>query len=342
MYPGTRSRLLITGGAGFIGANLSRAALADPAIADVRILDDLSTGTRRALDGVDVEFVHGSLLDPDALRRAVRDRDAVVHLGALPSVPRSVRDPVASHHANATGTLLLLQAARRYDVGQVIVASSSSVYGANPVLPKSELDWTRPLSPYAVSKLATEAYALAFASTYQLSTLAFRFFNVYGPGQRHDHPYAAVIPRFVHSALRAEPLVCYGDGLQSRDFTYVDTVTAVLLDAVRRRVTHDQPVNLALGSRLRLRDVVAELERVVGHPIVVRHEPPRPGDVRHSQACDALLRELFPQVEPVPLAQGLAATVDWFRCAHSGRLTGVRRGRRQVPVGGCPTPTVPR
>ncbi|MDG4766081.1 NAD-dependent epimerase/dehydratase family protein [Solwaraspora sp. WMMD406] len=311
-------RLLITGGAGFIGANLARSALSAPGIAHVRVLDDLSTGTREALRGVDVEFVLGSLLDDTALRRAVRDRDAVIHLGALPSVPRSVRDPVASHHANATGTLLLLQAARRADVGHVVVASSSSVYGANPALPKDELDWTRPLSPYAVSKLATEAYALAFASTYQLATLAFRFFNVYGPGQRHDHAYAAVIPRFVYAALRGEPVVYQGDGRQSRDFTYVDTVCSVLLDAVRRRVTHAHPVNLALGSRVDLVTVVGELERILDRPITVRHETPRPGDVRHSEASGVLLRQLFPEVRAVPIADGLVATVDWFQTFVTG------------------------
>jgi UDP-glucose 4-epimerase len=303
---------LVTGGAGFIGANLTRAALADPSCADVRVIDDLSTGSAANLDGLDVEFVAGSILDDAALNRAMSGRDAVVHLAALPSVPRSIRDPLASHHANATGTLRVLEAARRHGVQHVVLASSSSVYGANPVLPKHELTWTSPLSPYAVSKLATEGYALAYQTSYGLPTLAFRFFNVYGPGQSSDHAYAAVIPRFVHAALTGEPVVLHGDGRQSRDFTFVDTVSTVLLDAVRRAVHHPHPVNLAFGTPVDLHAVVVELESILGRPIERRSAPPRPGDVRHSAADNRVLRELFPDVAPTPLGKGLRATVDWF------------------------------
>lgn len=306
-------RLLVTGGAGFIGANLTRAALADPSFTDVRVIDDLSTGALSSLEGLGVETVEGSILDDSALDEAMSGRDAVVHLAALPSVPRSILEPVASHHANATGTLCVLEAARRHGLRHVVVASSSSVYGANPALPKNELAWTRPLSPYAVSKLATEAYALAHQFSYGLPTLAFRFFNVYGPGQRHDHEYAAVVPRFVHAALRGEPIVFYGDGRQSRDFTYVDTVCAVLLDAVRRSVHHSQPVNLAFGTRTDLHAVAAELERILGHPIERHCAPPRAGDVRHSGADSRLLQELFPDVTAVPLTDGLRTTVEWFQ-----------------------------
>jgi UDP-glucose 4-epimerase len=305
-------RVLITGGAGFIGSNLTRAALLDPSFADVRVLDDLSTGLLSNLDGLDVRLVEGSILDDHALDEAMAGRDAVVHLAARPSVPRSVAEPVLSHHANATGTLAVLQAARRHDVGHVVVASSSSVYGANPGLPKNERDWTAPLSPYAVSKLATEAYALAFQATYGLSTLAFRLFNVYGPGQRHDHAYAAAIPRFTHAALLGEPIVLYGDGHQSRDFTYVDTVCSVLLDAVRRSVSRPGPINLAFGTRHSLRAVVARLEEIVGRPIEVRCEPERRGDVRHSSADNGLLRELFPTIVATPLSEGLLDTARWF------------------------------
>ncbi len=305
-------RLLITGGAGFIGSNLARAALADPAVKDVRVIDDLATGMVSNLDGLDVEMLPGSILDDQALGRAVAGRDAIVHLAALPSVPRSLRDPVASHHANATGTLRVLEAARRHDVGHVVVASSSSVYGANPTLPKTELTWTRPLSPYAVSKLTTEAYAMAYQTSFNLPTLAFRFFNVYGPAQRHDHAYAAVIPKFVHAALNREPVHVYGDGRQSRDFTYVRTVCLVLLDAVRRSVAHPHPVNLAFGTRVELLTLLAELEELVGHPIERRHLPARAGDVRHSEADHKLLRQLFPTVVPTSRAEGLRETIEWF------------------------------
>ncbi|WBB71734.1 NAD-dependent epimerase/dehydratase family protein [Micromonospora sp. WMMD1128] len=306
-------RLLITGGAGFIGSNLARLAVGDPAVADLRILDDLATGTMSNLDGLDVRVVPGSILDDQVLDDAVRGCDAIVHLAALPSVPRSLRDPVSSHHANATGTLRVLEAARHHGVGHVVVASSSSVYGANPTLPKPELTWTGPLSPYAVSKLATEAYAIAHQVSYGLPTLAFRFFNVYGPRQRHDHAYAAVVPRFVHAALRDEPIEIYGDGRQSRDFTHVRGVCAILLDAVRRRVSHPHPVNLAFGVRVDLLTVVAELEQIVGRRIVRRHQAPRAGDVRHSEADNRVLRELFPQVRPVPLKEGLRETAEWFQ-----------------------------
>ncbi|MFI7210093.1 NAD-dependent epimerase/dehydratase family protein [Micromonospora maritima] len=310
-------RLLVTGGAGFIGSNLTRAALADPAVRDVRVLDDLSTGSAENLSGLDVELVTGSILDPAALARAMSGRDAVVHLAALPSVPRSVKDPLASHSANATGTLCVLEAARQHGVGHVVVASSSSVYGANPELPRSEFGWTSPLSPYAASKQATESYALAYQACYGLPTLAFRFFNVYGPRQRHDHAYAAVIPRFVHAALHGEPVVFHGDGRQTRDFTYVETVCAVLLDAVRRSVFHPHPVNLAFGTQTDLHAVVAELESILDHPIERRTAPPRTGDVARSTADNGLLRQLFPEVRPVPLTVGLRATVAWHQALRA-------------------------
>jgi UDP-glucose 4-epimerase len=305
-------RILITGGAGFIGANLARAALGEAAVKEVTVLDDLSVGLRGNLDGLDVDLVEGSILDPAALDAAMAGREAVVHLAALPSVPRSLRDPLASHHANATGTLMVLEAARRHDVAHVLVASSSSVYGLNPVLPKAELTWTRPMSPYAASKLATEAYALAHQASFGLPTLAFRFFNVFGPGQRHDHAYAAVIPRFVHAALRGEPVVLHGDGTQSRDFTYVGTVCRVILDALRRRVSHPHPVNLAFGVRASLLQVLDELGDLLGRPIGRASAPPRVGDVPHSLADDTTLRELFPDVVPVSRRDGLRATVEWM------------------------------
>ncbi|MDG4809015.1 NAD-dependent epimerase/dehydratase family protein [Micromonospora sp. WMMD1120] len=305
-------RILITGGAGFIGSNLARAALVDPAVKEVTILDDLSVGLRGNLDGLDVNLVEGSILDPAALDAAMAGREAVVHLAALPSVPRSLRDPLASHHANATGTLMVLEAARRHDVGQVVVASSSSVYGLNPALPKEEFAWTRPMSPYAASKLATEAYALAHQASFGLPTLAFRFFNVFGPGQRHDHVYAAVIPRFVHAALRGEPVVLHGDGTQSRDFTYVGTVCEVILDALRRRVHHPHPVNLAFGERASLLEVLDELTDLLGRPIAREYAPPRVGDMAHSLADNTVLRELFPAVVPIARVDGLRATIEWM------------------------------
>ncbi|MDP8961583.1 MAG: NAD-dependent epimerase/dehydratase family protein [Actinomycetota bacterium] len=309
-------KVVVTGGAGFIGANLVRALLSDDAADHVTVVDDLSTGSRENLDGHGVELRVGSILDERLLDDAFRGADAVVHLAARPSVPRSLEDPVASHTANATGTLQVLEAARRAGGLYTVVASSSSVYGADPTLPKSEDSAPRPLSPYAASKLATEAYAQAYASAFGMPVLAFRLFNVFGPLQAAHHAYAAVVPAFVSAALEGRPLTVHGDGRQTRDFTYVDSVTAVILEAVHGRVTSDGPVNLAFGSRRTLLEVVAVLEQALARRLEVVHTPPRPGDVRHSQADQSRLRALFPDLVPVEFEQGLRETVTWFRAAR--------------------------
>lgn len=311
-------RVVVTGGAGFIGSNLCR-QLRAAGIDDVVVLDDLSTGNLANLDGIDVDFVEGSILDDAALDRCLAGAGAVVHLAALGSVPRSVANPLATHRPNVDGTALLLEAARRHGGVHTIVASSSSVYGANPELPKHEGLVTQPVSPYAASKLATEAYALAWGRTYCLPVLAFRFFNVFGPGQPAGHAYAAVIPAFVDAALRGSALPVHGDGTQSRDFTYVDTVCAVIRDAIGRRVSDLQPMNLAYGSRVTLLEVIAELERILGHPLKRHHSEVRAGDVAHSQADSRRLLAHFPGIDPTPFAAGLEATVDWMRGASRAR-----------------------
>lgn len=305
-------RVTVTGGAGFIGANLCRHLRGRGD--DVVVIDDLSTGRRANLDGVPgVRLVEGTILDDAALDEAVAGADAVVHLAALGSVPRSVAEPLASHAANATGTVMVLEAARRHGLLHTVVAGSSSVYGANPTLPKHEDLATLPMSPYGASKLATEAYALAWQTSYGLPVLSFRFFNVYGPLQPADHAYAAVIPRFVHAALTGAPLTVHGDGTQSRDFTYVGAVCAAIADALARRVTAPTPVNLAFGTRSTLLQLIDMLEGQVGHPVERVHEANRAGDVPHSQADPTRLHALFPDVAAVPLADGLAATVEWMR-----------------------------
>ena len=304
-------KLLVTGAAGFIGSHVAERWSHE---GDVVGIDDLSTGDRRNLDGVDGELIEASILDADALETAMRGVDAVVHLAARPSVPRSIIDPAASHDANATGTMRVLEAARANGRDpQVIVASSSSVYGANPELPKHEAMVPMPVSPYAASKLATEQYTLAWQHSYDMATLAFRFFNVFGPRQAPGHAYAAVVPAFVAAALSDEPLIVHGDGLQSRDFTYVGTVTDVLVDAVRRRVRSPHPVNLAFGTRTTLLEVIARIQAQLGRRVSVEHVDPRAGDVRHSQASNEALRSLFPSVSPVPLDDGLATTIEWMR-----------------------------
>ena len=306
-------RVVVTGGAGFIGANLVRRLLDEGH--EVVVVDDLSTGRLANLDAVAgrIERHEASVLDAPALDAALAGAAAVVHLAARPSVPRSIDDPVATHRANVDGTLAVLEAARRAGPDAPPVASSSSVYGANPALPKHEDLVARPLSPYAASKLAAEAYALAYAHSYALDVLVLRFFNVFGPLQPADHAYAAVVPAFVDAALAGRPVTVHGDGTQTRDFTYVDTVTAVLADAVTRRVADPAPVNLAFGTRTDLLTVLERLEALLGHPIVREHTAPRAGDVPHSVADASRLRALFPDVEPVDLEAGLAATVEWFR-----------------------------
>jgi len=304
-------RVAVTGGAGFIGANASRELLR--AGAEMVIVDDLSSGSAANLIGLDVAFHEGTILDPALLDEAFAGVDAVIHLAAVPSVPRSVVDPMRSHHANATGTLEVLEAVRRQGVGQVVLASSSSVYGSNPELPKHEGLRTAPLSPYAVSKLATEAYAVAYAHCYGLEVLPLRFFNVFGPLQPAGHAYAAVVPAFVDAALAGRPVPVHGDGSQTRDFTYVGSVAQLLVRAVQEGVSSPEPVNLAFGGRTSLLELLAVIEKVLGRDVEVEHHPVREGDVPHSQADSTRLHQLFGALDPVPLEDGVRATVDWFR-----------------------------
>lgn len=306
-------RVVVTGGAGFIGANLCahlhRCAWVDSVVA----LDNLSTGFASNLDGSGAELVVGSILSDDDLDAALAGADAVVHLAARPSVPRSIEDPMASHEANATGTLMVLEAMRRHDVGFVAVASSSSVYGANPVLPKVETLVAQPMSPYAVSKLATEQYTLSHARVFGFSAVPFRFFNVFGPLQPAGHAYAAVIPAFVDAALRGDPLPIHGDGSQSRDFTYVADVCHVIGEAVRQGMNNEMPVNLAFGGRYTLLDIAARLEAILDRPLPREHQALRAGDVPHSQADQTQLRALFPSLEPTSVDDGLRSTVEWHQ-----------------------------
>jgi UDP-glucose 4-epimerase len=306
-------RVVVTGGAGFIGANLCRHLVAHPGVGKVSVVDDLSAGSLANLDGLEVDVLVGSILDEAVLDVAFSGAASVVHLAARPSVPRSIADPVASHEVNATGTMRVLEAVRRHSVAHVAVASSSSIYGANSALPKHEAMAPAPRSPYAASKLATESYTLAWSQVWGFDALAFRFFNVFGPLQPAGHAYAAVIPAFVDAALADRPVEVHGDGCQTRDFTFVDTVCEILTRSVVERVHCDGPVNLAFGGRFNLLTVLDMLEQILGHSVARKHVAPRPGDVRDSQADHTRLEGLFPAVTPVPLEEGLRRTVDWFR-----------------------------
>lgn len=212
----------------------------------------------------------------------------------------------------------MLEAARTAGTTQVIVASSSSVYGSNPALPKSEFDWTRPMSPYAVSKQATEGYPLAYNFSYGMKNLAFRFFNVYGPGQAAGHAYAAVIPQFLDAALSGTPLLVHGDGLQSRDFTFVGTVCAVIATAIAQRTHSNDPINLAFNTNTTLLELISELETLLGYSVSSKHQEQRVGDVRASQSDGLRVRKMFPAVEPISLRSGLQQTLVWFQDTQAG------------------------
>jgi UDP-glucose 4-epimerase len=309
-------KVVVTGGAGFVGSNLVRHLEDVPEVTETVVLDDMSFGFRENLDGVRTTVVEGSILDEALLEEVMVRAGAVVHLAARSSVPRSVAHPLAAHEANATGTVRVLEAARRAGDVHVVVASSSSVYGANDVLPKHEDLPTRPVSPYAASKLASEAYTLAWGHSYNVPVLALRFFNIFGPLQPPLHSYAAAIPSFLAAAFRDEPLPVYGDGTQSRDFTYVSTVVEVITDALRRRVDHLDPVNLAFGTNVSLLEVIGHLEEILGRPLSRDHLPSRVGDVSRSQADSSALLGLFPDIQPTPLIEGLEATVRWFETAR--------------------------
>jgi UDP-glucose 4-epimerase len=263
------------------------------------------------------------VLDSRLVTAAARSADAVVHLAAQVSVAASAADPKATHEANAAGTLNVLEAARQVGVEQVVVASSCAVYGDTDVSPTTESAPTRPLSVYGSSKLAAEAYALAYHASLGVGTLALRFFNVFGPLQRPDGPYGAVVPAFVSAAAEGRPITVYGDGTQTRDFIYVDSVCAVIRDAIARRVCLPLPVNVASGTSTSLTTLIATLEELTGRPMQRLSCAPMPGDIRDSHADVTLLRRTFPDVTIMSLADGLTATYRWFQSqtSHPPRLT---------------------
>jgi len=304
------SKYLITGGAGFIGSHLVRDLVNRGE--SVRVLDNFVTGKRENLAACAgrFELLEGSVDDPALVGRAMRGVDFVLHQAALGSVPRSVEDPLASHAANLTGTLVLLEAARRVGVRRFVYASSSSVYGDTPELPKVESMPTSPLSPYAVTKLGGELYCGVFHRIYGLESVSLRYFNVFGPGQSPDSQYAAVIPRFMSAIARSEPPVIYGDGRQSRDFTYIENVVQANLHSCTAPATAaGQAFNIACGESFTLLDLLQQMGEISGKNIQPRFEAVRQGDVRDSLAAIGKAQALLGYRPTVSFREGLRRTL---------------------------------
>ncbi len=319
---GSRRRVLVTGGAGFIGSHLVDRLLYRGHA--VRVVDNLSTGHESNLAEVmdRIEFIQGDLTDASTCRRSVRDVHTIFHVAALPSVPRSLEDPWSSHDSNVNGTVRLLVACLASGVRRLIYSASSSAYGDTPTLPKVECSEPLPRSPYAAAKLAAEQYVLAFARAGLIEGVALRYFNVFGPRQDPNSPYAAVIPAFLRSAYEGRPTVVYGDGLQTRDFTYVSNVVdANLLAAqVGARRASGVVVNIGAGEHTSLLQVLEAIREVTGREVPCTHESRRLGDVRHSLAGLDRAREAIGYAPQVRLREGLKRTWDWFCRSYAPAL----------------------
>ena len=301
--------VLVTGGAGFIGSNLVRALLERGDT--VRVLDNFATGDRDNLDGVDAEVVEGELRSYERVHNAVRGAEVVFHLGALGSVPRSVQDPLTTSAVNVEGTLNVLLAARDEGVGRVVYASSSSVYGSAAMLPAQEASPVDPVSPYGVAKLAAERYCVAFSRVYEsFETVVLRYFNVFGPRQSPHSQYAAVVPLFLTAIAAGEPLTIFGDGGQSRDFTYVQNVVEANLRAAEASGANGRIFNVAAGSPRSVNTLVETISELLGKPAERRFAPPRAGDLRDSYADISAAREILGWEPAVDFEDGLRRTAE--------------------------------
>jgi len=306
-------KFLVTGGAGFIGSNICRKLLAQGCF--VRVIDNLLTGKKENLAGIieKIDFLEADMGDYELARAAMKDVDVVLHEGALPSVPRSVDDPAATHRHCLNATFTLLLAARDAGVKRFVYASSSSAYGDTPTLPKIETMKPEPLSPYAVSKLAGEYYCTIFYKVFGLETISLRYFNVFGPHQDPTSQYAAAIPAFVTAMLKDTQPTVYGDGEQSRDFTYVDNVVKANLLAARANKTTGEVINVACGRAVTVNEVINIINKLVGKNIKPIYTDPRPGDVKHSLADISLAEEVIGYKPIVPFAEGLQKSIEWYR-----------------------------
>ncbi len=306
-------KFLVTGGAGFIGSNICRKLVSQGCF--VRIIDNLLTGKRSNLqDFIDkIEFIEADMGDENTARSAMKDIDVVLHQGALPSVPRSVEDPAATHRHCVDATFTLLLAARDAGIKRFVFASSSSAYGDTPTMPKVETMLPMPLSPYAAGKLVGEYYCSVFYKVFGLETISLRYFNVFGPHQDPTSQYAAAIPAFATAILKDQPPTVFGDGLQSRDFTYVDNVVDANLLAARAEHTAGEVINIACGQSVTVNDTIEAINAAAGKNIKPIYTDPRPGDVKHSLADISAAEKLIGFKPVVPFKQGLQLAINWYR-----------------------------
>lgn len=308
------SKYMVTGGAGFIGSHLSRELVSRGH--EVVVLDNLSTGREDNIADImdDIEFRLGSITDLDLVMECCRGVDCVFHQAALPSVPRSVADPLTSDEQNVGGTLRVFWGAHKQGVRRVVFAASSSIYGDTEELPKHEKMQPRPMSPYAVNKRVGELYGAVFNDLYGLSTIGLRYFNVFGPRQDPNSQYAAVVPKFITAFLQGEPPIIHGDGLQSRDFTYIQNVVdANLAACAARPEAGGRSYNIAMGGRISVKDICFQIRELIGSDVEPRYDESRPGDVKHSQADVGLAQQYLDFLGSVDLDQGLERTVEWYR-----------------------------
>jgi UDP-N-acetylglucosamine/UDP-N-acetyl-alpha-D-glucosaminouronate 4-epimerase len=303
------AKVLVTGGAGFIGSNLVRGLLESGD--DVRVLDNFSTSNRANLDGLEVDIVEGELRSYERVHNAVRGVELVYHLGALGSVPRSVQDPLTSSAVNVEGTLNVLLAARDENVRRVVFSSSSSIYGAAAALPCSEEALPDPISPYGVTKLAAERYCVSFSRVYEgLETVVLRYFNVFGPRQSPLSQYAAVVPLFVTAIAAGKPVTVFGDGEQSRDFTYVENVVDATIRAAAAAGANGRIFNVAAGSPGSVNLLADSIGRILGRPVEKELRDPRPGEIRNSWADISLAKQVLGYEPTINLEEGLCRTIE--------------------------------